>query len=339
MAGTPTYVLWLIVAVGGVLFLTRALGALFTRIGQPAVLGAILAGMILGGSLLGVLDPRDPIIHALSQAGVLVLIFEAGLHTEPTALWRAGPAATMVAIIGVVLPFALGYFVTQWLGANWLEATVAGAALCATSIGVSARVLGDRGLLQSKEGRIVLGAAVIDDVIGLAILAIIMSLVTGGALTMESLIRSALLPAAFLFGLMLDNAGLNKRVDGAVKWLTILVVPFFFAVTGAMVNLRALASPRALAVGVALILVGVLGKIVAGWAAPWVHGDKLLIGVAMVPRGEIGLIFAQAGLAAGAIDQGLFGGIMLMVVATTVMTPPLLAAVIRRSQRVAHATG
>src|SRR3954469_8245737 len=242
--------MWLIVAIGGVMFLTKALGAMFTRIGQPAVVGEILAGIVLGASGLGILNPNEPIIHALSQAGVLILIFEAGLHTERTALWSAGPAAMAVAIVGVIVPFVLGYFVTIALGANWLEATVAGAALCATSIGVSARVLKDSGRLQTKEGRIVLGAAVIDDVIGLAILAVVMSLVTGGEMTMESLIRSALIPAAFLFGLMLDNAGLNRRVDGAVKWLTVLLVPFFFAVTGALVNLHAMANAQALGVGV-----------------------------------------------------------------------------------------
>lgn len=325
-------ILHLIVAIGGVLFLTKAGGAMLSRIGQPAVVGEILAGVVLGTSGLRILNPHDPIIHALSQAGALVLIFEAGLHTEPTALWRAGRAALAVAVVGVVAPLVLGYFVATWLGANWLAAIVTGAALCATSIGVSARVLKDFGRLQSKEGGIVLGAAVIDDVIGLAILAVVMSLVTGGSLTMESIIRSALIPAAFLFGLMLDNAGLNKRVDGTVKWLTILLVPFFFAVTGALVNVYAIVNAHAIAVGGALIVCGVLGKVIAGWAPTWVRADKLLIGVAMVPRGEVGLIFAQAGLAAGAIDQELFGGIMMMVLVTTIITPPAMKAIMGRSR-------
>jgi Kef-type K+ transport system membrane component KefB len=298
--------------------------------GQPAVLGEIIAGVILGGSVLGVVNPNDPILHALSQAGVLVLIFEAGLHTEPTALLRAGPAAFVVATVGVVVPFVLGYFVADWLGANWLEATVTGAALCATSIGVSARVLGEVGRLHSEEGRIVLGAAVIDDVIGLAILAAVMSLVSGGTLDAESIIRSALLPAAFLFGLMLDSAGLNGKVEQTTKWLVVALVPFFFAVTGALVNLRVAFSGTALTLGAVLTLVGVLGKVVSGWAPTWVRADKLLIGIAMVPRGEVGLIFAQTGLAAGAIDQATFGGIMLMVLVTTLVTPSLLLRVAKR---------
>jgi Kef-type K+ transport system membrane component KefB len=326
-----TYWLLLIVAIGGVLFMSKAMGAMFVRIGQPAVLGEILAGIVLGTAGLGLLDPRDPIIHALSQVGVLILLFEAGLHTEPTALWRAGSAATAVAVVGVILPFMLGYFVSTSLGANWLEATVVGAAMCATSVGVSARVLKDLGRLQTEEGRIVLGAAVIDDVIGLAILAAIMSLISGATMTAESVIRSALMPAAFLFGLMLDNAGLDGRVERATKWLTLLLAPFFFAVTGALLNFHSLSSTHALTAGAALIVCGVIGKVVAGWAPTWVRADKLLIGMAMVPRGEMGLIFAQAGLAAGAIDQATFGAIMLMVVATTVITPPALARIARRS--------
>jgi Kef-type K+ transport system membrane component KefB len=325
-----SYTLHLIIAIGGVLAGTKLLGALATRIGQPAVLGEIIAGVILGGSLLGVINPNDPILHALSQAGVVILIFEAGLHTEPAALLRAGRAASAVAIVGVVVPFVLGYFGAQWLGANWLEATVTGAALCATSIGVSARVLGEVGKLHTEEGRIVLGAAVIDDVIGLAILAAIMSLVAGGSLTAESIIRSALLPAAFLFGLMLDASGLNGRVERTTQWLVVALVPFFFAITGAMVNLRIAFTPSALTLGAVLIVIGVLGKVVAGYAPAWVQGDKLLIGMAMVPRGEVGLVFAQAGLAAGAIDQATFGAIMLMVVVTTIITPPALAAIARR---------
>jgi Kef-type K+ transport system membrane component KefB len=326
-----TYALHLIIAIGGVLAGTKLLGALATRIGQPAVLGEILAGVLLGGSLLGIVDPRDPIIHALSQAGVVILIFEAGLHTEPSALLRAGRASFMVAVVGVVLPFMLGYLGSQWLGANWLEATITGAALCATSIGISARVLGESGRLHSEEGRIVLGAAVIDDVIGLAILAAVMSLVAGGVLDAESIIRSALLPAAFLFGLMLDASGLNGRVERTTKWLVVALVPFFFAVTGALVNLRIATSTTALTLGLVLCVVGVLGKLLAGWAAVWVRGDKLLIGMAMVPRGEIGLVFAQAGLAAGAIDQATFGAIMLMVLVTTIITPPALMAIARRA--------
>lgn len=330
-AGAVNYWLLLVVAVGGVLFLTKALGKLFVRLGQPAVVGEILAGVVLGGSVLGLLDTRDPIIHALAQAGAMVLLFEAGLHTEPSALWRGGRAATAVAVVGVVVSFVLGYLAASWLGANWVEATVTAAALCATSVGVSSKVLGGLGRLQTEEGRTVLGAAVIADVIALAILAVLMSLVTGHTMTMESLIWSAVLPAAFLFGLMLDSAGLNGRVERATKWLTTLLVPFFFAVTGALLNLRMVGTSHALTLAAVLIAFGVIAKVVSGWAATSVPGDKLLIGMAMVPRGEVGLIFAQAGLAAGAIDQVTFAAIMLMVVVTTIITPPALVAIARRS--------
>ena len=314
---------------------TKLLGALAARFGQPAVLGEIIAGVILGGSVLGVVDPGDPMLHALSEAGVLVLLFEAGLHTEPSALLRAGKSAAAVAIVGVVIPFVLGYFVTSWLGGTWLESVIAGAAMCATSVGISARVLDELGHLQSNEGRIVLGAAVIDDVIGLAILAVVMSLVTGDAVNAESILRSLLLPAAFMMGLAIDAEGLNGRVEWITTRLSYLIVPFFFAVTGALVDLRAVANARSLAIGGALIACGVIGKVVAGWAPVWFRGNKLLIGVAMVPRGEVGLIFAQLGLAAGAIDGGMFGAILLMVLVTTLITPPALAAIAGRGLGIA----
>jgi Kef-type K+ transport system membrane component KefB len=320
-------ILQLIVAIAAILVATRALGALAVRLGQPAVVGQIIAGVILGASALKLVNPHDPIIHALGLAGALVLVFAAGLHTEPSALVRAGRAATSVALVGVILPFVLGYFATRWFGGTWIEGLMIGGALCATSAEISARVLARLGRLQSTEGRIVLGAAVIDDVIGLAVLAIVMSLVTSGSLTMESLIRTALLPAAFLAGLMIDSAGLNGRVDRVTNALSAVIVPFFFAVTGALLNVHAMSNARALGFAGALIVCAIAGKLIAGWAVRGVEADKGLIGVAMIPRGEMGLIFAQMGLAAGAIDQVSFGGILLMVIVTTLITAPALATI------------
>ena len=140
------------------------------RIGQPAILGELLAGVIVGKGVVGLIDPAQPVIAALAELGVLVLLFEIGLHTDIRSLGRVGRDAGMVAIVGVVAPFALGVGAARMFGFSTLEALVAGAALTATSIGISARTLRDLGALETREGQVVLGAAVLDDLIGLIIL-------------------------------------------------------------------------------------------------------------------------------------------------------------------------
>src|SRR3954469_17553340 len=151
----------------------KLLGALAQRIGQPAVLGELVAGVVLGASALGVIDPKTEILHLLSEMGVVILLFAIGLETDLRQLLRVGGAASAVACVGVALPFALGYAVCHVLGLSNLVAIVAGAALTATSVGITARVLSDLGRLQDPEGQIILGAAVIDDVIGLIILTVV----------------------------------------------------------------------------------------------------------------------------------------------------------------------
>lgn len=384
-AGTGYTVPQLLLVIAAVFAATKAFGELALRMKQPAVLGEIIAGVVLGGSLLGILDPADRVIHAMSEVGVIVLLFATGLHTDVRSLVKAGGAASAVAVAGVVLPFASGYFVAIWLGATPLQALVAGAAMCATSIGISARVLSDLGQLDTKEGQIVLGAAVIDDVIGLIILAVVMAAAAGSSMGVLDVSRiaalaigfvlvailvggrlatfghhlvvrartsgtlgllalafafalaalanqlgSAMIVGAFAAGLVLDDRHDRQEIEKATASVGNFFVPIFFASVGAMVDLRAMANPQSLMIGGALIVCGILGKVAAGWAPFWFKGNKLLIGVAMVPRGEVGLIFAQMGLAAGAIDGGLFGAIMMMVLVTTLVTPPALAAIARR---------
>lgn len=136
---------------------------------------------------------------------------------------------------------------------------------------------------------------------------------------------------AFAAGVVLHPTPQRAAIEEKVRTLGHLFVPIFFASVGAAVDLKALADPRSLLVGAVLVVVGIAGKVLAGYAPWWYKGDKLLIGVAMVPRGEVGLIFAQMGLAASAIDAGEFGAIMLMVLATTFVTPPVLGALARRA--------
>src|SRR5687767_12997921 len=167
-----------------IILTTKLFGALAQRVGQPAVLGELLAGVVLGGSVLGIIDPHGPVIFALAELGVLILLFEIGLHTEIGSLVKVGGSAATVGVVGVVLPFAGGYVAAVMLGLDTLPAIVCGAALTATSVGISARVLSDLGQLDRTEGRIVLGAAVIDDVIGLIILSVVSGLTAGVAITL-----------------------------------------------------------------------------------------------------------------------------------------------------------
>lgn len=365
--------------------LTKLFGDLAQRIGQPAVLGELIAGVVLGASVLGLFDPTDPVLHALAELGVLILLFQIGLHTDLRALAKVGPAALLVGSVGVVLPFFGGLAVALWMGMPMMPAIVIGAALTATSIGISARVLSDLGQLNTSEGQVVIGAAVFDDVVGLIILSIVASMVAGAALTLGGvtqtaavaigfvvlaialgsvaippLIRivagvqvtgalgiialgfalmlsyvavrsgSAMIIGAFAAGLILHPTPQRKEIERSATQLGYFFVPIFFASVGASVDLATLVTREALLVGGLLIVVGVVGKFAAAYAPWWYKGDKNLIGVAMIPRGEVGLIFAQMGLASGALLPTQFGGLMLMVVVTTFMTPPLLSLIAKK---------
>lgn len=362
-----------------IILATKLLGALAQRLGQPSVLGELLAGVVLGGSVLGIIDPQGPVIFALAELGVLILLFEIGLHTELASLVRVGAAAMSVGLVGVILPFAGGFAVSVMLGLDTLPAIVCGAALTATSVGISARVLSDLGQLDRTEGRIVLGAAVIDDVIGLIILSIVSGLAAGVAPAPLPVLRtaavafgfiavaivigrslvptvfrwiarievagtlglfglafafvmawlaehsgSAMIIGAFAAGLILNPTPQRRTIERATTEIGHFFVPVFFAAVGAAVDVRSFMDPATLAIGGALIVVGVVGKMAAGFAPWWLAGNKALIGAAMVPRGEVGLIFAQMGLATGAIDVALFSAIALMVMVTTFAGPLLL---------------
>ncbi|HET7620536.1 MAG TPA: cation:proton antiporter [Gemmatimonadaceae bacterium] len=358
---------------------TKLLGEAAQRIGQPAVLGELIAGVVLGVSLLGILDPGDPVISALSEIGVIVLLFEIGLHTDLQSLLKVGSSALLVGLVGVFVPFALGYWVAHLIGLPVIPAVVCGAALTATSIGISARVLSDLGQLDTPEGQVVLGAAVLDDVAGLIILAVVSGVAAGasvslagvgvniavsvgfivaalllggllapplfriidrletsGALGLLALgfafllawlaaeARSAPIIGAFAAGLVLHRTPQRRDIEKKVTTLGHFFVPIFFASVGAAVDLRTLVDPQVALIGGALIVVALLGKFVAGFAPWWFEGNKAMIGVAMIPRGEVGLIFAQMGLSTGALDVGLFSAIALMVMVSTFLPPPIL---------------
>jgi Kef-type K+ transport system membrane component KefB len=368
-----------------ILIAAKVLGELAELIGQPAVVGELLAGILLGPSVIGFVDPTLPPLHLMAEIGVVLLLFAIGLETDLKKLLSVGTAAVAVAVVGVLLPFVLGYWVAHALGLGLIPAVVAGAALTATSVGITARVFSDLGRLQSVEGQIVLGAAVIDDVIGLVILAIVSDLVAGTApsalgvarttavafgflavavvagrfvippvfrlvartgkehtlatmglalalllAVLASQVGSALIVGAFAAGLVLAPTEHARKVEDGIVRLANMFVPIFFVAVGAAVDVRSFASRDVVVVGLALTGVAIAGKFAAGFAPVWIRANKTLIGVGMVPRGEVGLIFAQAGLTAGVLNAGTYSALMLMVLVTTFMAPPLLRALIAR---------
>jgi Kef-type K+ transport system membrane component KefB len=381
-----------------ILVSAKMFGALAQWIGQPAVLGEMVAGVVLGASLLGYVDPKVEVLHLLAELGVIILLFAIGLETDIRQLLKVGGASLTVATVGVVLPFALGYAVCRLLGLENLVAVVAGATLTATSVGITARVLSDLNRLQEPESQIILGAAVIDDVIGLIILAVVSSLVGGedvsvwgvtkitlsafgflvvtllvgwwivppligrfskidlpGTPTMISLILalglawlanyagSATIIGAFAAGLLVRESPQSHEIEKGILQLGHLFVPLFFVVVGASVDLRVFnpletSNHGTLFVGGALVVVAVIGKFAAGYAPFWIDGKKAVIGVGMIPRGEVGLIFAQMGLTSGVFDSAIFSAVALMVMVTTFMAPPLLKVLFppRRRRREEH---
>lgn len=362
-----------------VLIGTRVLGLIANRLGQPAVLGELFAGILLGKTFLNILDPANPVIAFMAELGVVILLFAIGLETNLRNLMKVGSASLTVGVTGVVLPFVMGYFVARGLGLSLVTSVVCGAALTATSVGISARVLSDLGWLKRPEGQIVLGAAVIDDVIGLVILSIVSSLVAGNEITAGNIswtvvvavgflglvvvIGSRVIPpffrymdggqlreaagplavafalavawaaalsgaaviiGAFAAGLVLHQTVQRDRLEQVATSLGHFFVPIFFATVGAGVDLSSLTDGPTVSIAAGLFVVGVIGKFVAGFAPYWFKGSKALIGTAMIPRGEVGLIFAQMGAASGVLDTRLFSAVTLTVMATTLLVPPLL---------------
>ncbi|MBS0262341.1 MAG: cation:proton antiporter, partial [Planctomycetes bacterium] len=197
----------------------RVLGILAQRIGQPAVLGELLAGVLLGTSVIGLVDSHVTVVHLLSEVGVAILLFEIGLETDLRQLLKVGGAATAVAVAGVVLPFGLGYGTCRLLGLDNLVCIVAAASLTATSVGITARVLSDLGRLREPESQIILGAAVIDDVVGLVILAVVAGLAEGRDVTILGIARETGLAFGFLVGTIVVGRWVVPRVAQFIRWL------------------------------------------------------------------------------------------------------------------------
>ena len=381
----------------------HAVGDLFARAKLPSVLGEIAAGIVIGNVHLfgwhGVdFIASDPHLAFLAEIGVVLLLFQVGLESNLHHMARVGASAFAVASIGVVVPMALGFVVHLVLAPNvtWHAHLFVGAVLSATSVGITARVFKDLGQVDSPTGRVVLGAAVIDDVLGLIVLAVVAGVV-GGANTGESvslgetllivgkavgflgaaitlgrpvskaLYRAAgllqtkgvLLAASLVFcflvsylahivglapivgafaaGLVLDELvyrDLATREDRPLETqlapLAEVLTPIFFVMTGAQVDLSSFGNADALLMAGALTFAAVIGKQACALVAFGDGVHRSSVGIGMIPRGEVGLIFAATGaqLVLGGspvIPPHTYAAIVLMVMATSMMTPPLLA--------------
>ena len=379
-------------------------GALFERMRLPAVLGELVVGIVLGNLRLVGLGSisaafANPTLDVIAQIGVLFLLFEVGLASDLGEMAKVGTSSLLVAVLGVIAPMVLGYAVTRMFFpshaglADWFV----GATLCATSVGITARVLSDIGRTQSREGRIILGAAVIDDVLGLIVLAVVVGVIQasdrgqafsplsitliigkslaflGGAALIgrwlsrqvfglasrmrgEGLLLSAALALCFGFAWLAGAAGLapivgafaagliledvhyrelrdrdpdRRSVHQLVQPLATFMVPVFFVLMGLRVDLSVFGSPGVLGFAAVLTLVAILGKQACSLGVLGKGVDRLAVGLGMIPRGEVGLIFASIGASltvAGerVIDDQIYSAVVVMVALTTLLTPPLL---------------
>jgi len=387
-------------------------GHFAVRLGQPAVLGELLAGVVMGNAaLLGihVFEPirEDHAIETLAGLGVLILLFEVGLESTIKQMLAVGVTSLAVAVLGVVTPFALGWGVGSWLlpDSSVYVHIFLGATLCATSVGITARVLRDLNQSQSPEARIILGAAVIDDVLGLIVLAVVTGIIAsaatgappgagavgllvakafgflagalaigawlapralgvasriraGGALLaaglafclllawLSALVGLAPIVGAFAAGLILEQVHYKDFVDRGEHGLEDLIhpissflVPVFFVLMGLKTDLRAFVQPGVPLLALVLTAAAIVGKQACSLGAG--RGlNRLAIGIGMVPRGEVGLIFANVGLAlvvAGEriISASVYSAVVVMVIVTTLVTPPALKWAFGRKKQAA----
>ena len=403
-----------------ILAAAKLAGHVSVRVGQPAVLGELVAGVVLGNLPLAGIDAfrgiaENPTVDILARLGVVILLFEVGLESTVRDMFKVGWPSLFVAVLGVAAPFALGWSVSAWLLPDrgpYVHAFI-GATLTATSVGITARVLQDLGRSRSPEARVILGAAVIDDVLGLVILAVVSGIITSAnrgepvsygsiglvvgtamaflftalalgvalsrrifgvaarlrgsgvllatALTfcfglayLASLVGLAPIVGAYAAGLILEeryfhpfvNRG-EEQLEHLLHPISAFLVPVFFVFMGMHVDLTAFARVDVLGLSALLTVAAIVGKQACSLGTLGRPLDRLSIGIGMIPRGEVGLIFANIGLGlhvAGrpVVDEAVFSAVVIMVIVTTMVTPPALKwSLARASERseASHANG
>ncbi|HKO59617.1 MAG TPA: cation:proton antiporter [Pyrinomonadaceae bacterium] len=358
----------------------KVMAELFERLRQPAVAGEILAGVIIGPSLLAWAEPSE-ITSILAEIGVIFLLFTVGLETKPSSIFRVGKHAAIVAVLGVIAPLVGGWLLMRLWGSSSIEALFVGTAMVATSVGITARVLSAMGLLDAPTARIILGAAVIDDILGLLVLAIVASMAAGtvnyleilttaglaiaftafvaligapvvtrvapsvekmrsghgifilglvlclGLSVAASFIGVAAIIGAFLAGMALaeaaeDHPQMHRQMSGVTEFL----VPFFLVNIGMQLSLSVFRSSSVILLCAIVTLVAIVTKLLACGLGAYNLGLRRAaqVGMGMVPRGEVGIIVAQIGLSLGVIGGELYGVVLFMAVATTLVAPPFL---------------
>lgn len=401
-----------------ILFLAKVSGDLFERVGLPAVLGELTVGILLGNWALftgsevfdffkvgagGEENVTGTVLDMLARIGVVLLLFEVGLESRVKEMVSVGVSSLLVALLGVVAPMLLGFGVGYALiGEDWQVPAFLGATLCATSVGITARVLKDLGRSQDRESKIILGAAVIDDVLGLVVLAVVSGLIVQGSsfeiftlveiiglsfaflagavflgaiqlprtlfkaasfLRGQGLLVTTALMICFLFswganqvnlapiigafaaGLILEGAHYqevgekwkNRRLEDALAPLSALLVPIFFVATGISVDLSQFSGGSVWMLAIGLTVVAIIGKLVCAFGVREPGLNRLAVGLGMIPRGEVGLIFAKEGQrlmkpdGTHVIDDATYSAIVVMVMVTTMITPPLLKWAMNRN--------
>jgi Kef-type K+ transport system membrane component KefB len=378
-AGTPDSAGFLL-ALFIMLVAAKLMAELFERLRQPAIVGEILAGILIGPGVLNWVAPTY-LTNSLAEIGVIFLLFTVGLETKPAAIFKVGLRAALVAVLGVIAPFVGGWLLMRAWGATSIEALFVGTAMVATSVGITARVLSAMGVLETTTARIILGAAVIDDILGLLILAVVTNLAAGSvnyaalavtaalaigftafvalvgaavvkritprienlrlshALFVISLlvclglsvaavyIGVAAIIGAFLAGMTFaeaseDKPTMHKQMSGVTEFL----VPLFLVNIGLQLQLEIFRDRSVIALALLATLIAVITKLVAcglgAWGLGWRRAAQ--VGTGMVPRGEVGIVVAQIGLGLAVIDQSLYGVVLVMAVATTLIAPPFL---------------
>jgi Kef-type K+ transport system membrane component KefB len=372
-------------------------GAVASYFNQPDVLGELTAGIILGNLTLLNYNNFSHIAHnhtieILSSLGVIILLFEVGLESKIDEMLAVGVQSFLVAIAGVVTPFAIGYYASGIILPDLAEISKVfmGAILTATSVGITARVFKDLNYTKQKEARIVLGAAVIDDILGLIILAIVAGVAQTGSVEASNIaiistkaigfvvialflgkvfakttvktfsllklpgmmlstmlifcffgayladqVGLATIVGAFAIGLVLEDVHFEPFKDRStpedyIRPIAYFLVPIFFILTGMQVDLTVFANPSILVAALLLTSVAIVGKLICGWC--FTSGTKInraIIGFGMVPRGEVGLIFATVGKSIGVVDDRLYAITVIVVILTTLIPPPVLNFLIK----------
>ena len=363
----------------------QAGGALARWIRLPDVVGQIVAGCVIGPSLLGWITPSEP-LEVLSEIGVVLLLFAVGLETRLEDVKRVGGSAFAVGAIGVIVPFVCGTFWAHSIGPDWPRSLFVAAAFVATSAGITASVLKELGALRRTESRVILGAAVIDDILAMLLLGVVVAIQAGGSLRVGRLLavageaigfvlvvgwfgtlmmrrgakwldraRNPLSPllavlvlclglawvatrfglaaiiGAFLAGMIASETRQRAQLEMQMRPLLALLTPFFFVLTGAKVELAKLANGEALWWLLIATMLALGTKLIGGWLGALRLGPRsaLIVGVGMIPRGEVGIVVAALGLSAGVFSEQIYAVIIAMSLLTSIIAPPFLAMLLK----------